>query len=59
MKHYILDAEHCVIEADLLTWGRWFEVVENRYLARTKVRHLLVLTTFSPAPGFAETPQTA
>ena len=46
MKHYILDAEHRVIEADLLTWGRWFEVVENRHLARTKVRHLLILTTF-------------
>jgi hypothetical protein len=46
VKHYILDASHHVIEADLLTWGRWFGQAERRPLARTEVRHLLVLTSF-------------
>ena len=46
MRHYILDAEHRVTGTDLLTWSRWFGVVENRQLACTEIGHLLVLTTF-------------
>ena len=45
MKHFILDADRHVIEVDPLTWGRWLGRAERR-VARTEVRHLLVLTSF-------------
>jgi hypothetical protein len=47
MKHFVLDPDRRVIEVDLLTWGRWMGKLENRELARTQVRHLLVLTSFA------------
>jgi hypothetical protein len=63
VKHFILDTDRRVIEVDLLTWGRWVGTVENRELARTEVRHLLVLTSFAGidisfgegSPAFFET----
>ena len=47
MKHFVLDADQRVVEVDLLTWGRWVQVVENREVARTRMGHLLVLTSFA------------
>ena len=44
MKHYILDANHDVIEVDLLECGHWGE---SRELAQTEVGHLLVFTSFA------------
>ena len=47
MKHFVLDPDRRVVEADLLTWGRWVATCENREVARTEVGHLLVLTLFA------------
>ena len=59
MRHYILDANRQAIAVDLLTWGRWVATVKNRELARTQVRHLLVLTSFAGIDiSFGEGPPT-
>lgn len=50
MKHWILDAHGEPLEADLLTWARWFENTTNRILAQDRdesgTRDLLVSTVF-------------
>jgi len=59
VRHYILDANRQAIAVDLLTWGRWVATVKNRELARTQVRHLLVLTSFAGIDiSFGEGPPT-
>ena len=45
VKHFVLNPDRRVIEVELLTWGRWFGTVRSRELARTEVRHLLVVTS--------------
>jgi hypothetical protein len=41
---YILDDDHNLIPADVLTWGRWFENAANRIVAQTQVGSLFVST---------------
>ena len=41
---YILDDDHNLIAADLMTWGHWFENAENRIVAKTQVGNCLVST---------------
>ena len=47
MQHFILDAERRVVPSDLLVWGRWVGMVGSLEIARTELRHLLVLTSFA------------
>jgi hypothetical protein len=47
VKHFVLDADLRVVEADLLAWGRWVQAVENREVAQTRIGHLLVVTSFA------------
>lgn len=37
MTYYILDADNHPMETDLLTWGKWFERIENRTVAWTQI----------------------
>ena len=63
MQHFILDAERRVVQTDLQAWGRWVGTVGSLEIARTEVRHLLVLTSFAGidisfgegSPAFFET----
>ena len=63
MQHFILDAERRVVQSDLLAWGRWVGMVGSLEIARTELRHLLVLTSFAGidisfgegSPAFFET----
>ena len=63
MQHFILDAERRVVQSDLLAWGRWVGTVGSLEIARTELRHLLVLTSFAGidisfgegSPAFFET----
>jgi hypothetical protein len=36
-KCYILDEENHVVEVDVITWGRWFERIENRTIGYTEI----------------------
>jgi hypothetical protein len=47
MQHFILDAERRVVPTDLLAWGERAGTVGSRDIARTQLRHLLVLTSFA------------
>jgi hypothetical protein len=47
MQHFILDAERRVVQIDLLAWGQWIGTVGSLEIARTELRHLLVLTSFA------------
>ena len=47
MQHFILDPERRVVLSDLLAWGRWVGMVGSLEIARTELRHLLVLTSFA------------
>lgn len=44
-KHYILDANHNIFEADLMTWARWFEN-GDRVVAKTPLPGCEVSTVF-------------
>ena len=63
MQHFTLDAERRVVQTDLLAWGRWAGTVGSLEIARTELRHLLVLTSFAGidisfeegSPAFFET----
>ena len=63
MQHFILDAERRVVRTDLLAWGQWIGTVGSLEIARTELRHLLVLTSFAGidirfgegSPAFFET----
>jgi len=44
-EHYILDENNKVVEADLMTWARWFEG-HDRKIARTQVGKNSVSTVF-------------
>jgi hypothetical protein len=37
ITYYVLDAEHHVVECDVLTWGRFFERLENRIVDYTEI----------------------
>jgi len=41
---YILDDDHNLIPADVMTWGRWFENADNRIVAKTKIGGIVVST---------------
>jgi len=59
VKHFILDPKRRVVQTDLLSWGRWAGTVGCREIARTQVRHLLVLTSFAGIDiSFGEGPPT-
>lgn len=46
LKHYILDAEHHVVEIeDLMTWAHWFEVTSNRIVAWTQITQDVTVST--------------
>lgn len=45
LKHWILDDDHHLVEADLMTWARWFSV-ENRTVAVTETQFHLISTVF-------------
>ena len=45
LKHYILDADHHLVEVDLLTWARWFEVASNRIVEWTQVTSEITVST--------------
>jgi len=47
MQHFILDAERRVIAVELSAWSRWVRAGGHLEIARTEVRHLLVLTSFA------------
>ena len=63
MQHFMLDAERRVVQTDLHAWGRWVGTVGSLEIARTELRHLLVLTSFAGidirfgegSPAFFET----
>ena len=63
MQHFILDAQRRVVQTDLHAWGRWVGTVGSLEIARTELRHLLVLTSFAGidirfgegSPAFFET----
>src|SRR5262245_32019844 len=44
-KHYILDAEHHVIEVDWLTWAHWFEELSNRIVDYTQITSQIEVST--------------
>jgi len=45
IKYYILDADHHVVEAELLEWGRWFERIENRLVDWTQINEDVHVST--------------
>ena len=42
--YFILDDDHNLIAADLMTWSHWFENAENRVVAKTQVGNCVVST---------------
>jgi hypothetical protein len=47
LRWYILDHErHPVQVDDVLTWGRWFELTENRHVANDHLGEVWVSTVF-------------
>jgi len=44
-RHYILDQNSLPIEADFITWARWFETA-NRTLEKTEVGDVIISTVF-------------
>jgi hypothetical protein len=45
LKYYILDAENRVIETDLITWGMWFENLNNRIVGYTEITSEITVST--------------
>lgn len=44
-RHYILDQNHEAVEADLMTWARWFQTA-NRTIEATDIGSVTVSTVF-------------
>jgi hypothetical protein len=45
MKHYILDDDKNIVEADLVTWAKWFETADRR-VAHDEVNGVKISTVF-------------
>ena len=45
-KRYILDKNHKLIKADLMTWARFFEDMKNRRVAQDIIGDIKVSTVF-------------
>jgi hypothetical protein len=45
LKHYVLDAEHHVVEVDVMTWAMWFETIGNRTIGYTEVTSEIHVST--------------
>lgn len=45
IEHFILDENHQPIEVDMLTWGRWFERIENRRVGWSQINSECVVST--------------
>jgi len=46
IEHMVLDADHNVVPADLLTWARWFEDGDARRVALDTIGEARVSTVF-------------
>ena len=46
IDHYILDEDHRVVKADLMTWARWFEQRDQRIIEQTTTKKHWVSTVF-------------
>jgi hypothetical protein len=44
--YYILDEKKDLIEVDLLTWGQWFENMDNRRVGSTYINDYHISTVF-------------
>ena len=45
-KKFILDKDHNLVEADLLTWARFFEDIKKRRVAYDKVGDVVLSSVF-------------
>jgi hypothetical protein len=45
LKYYVLDEHNGVVECDLITWGRFFEKMENRLVAYTEITSEINVST--------------
>ena len=45
-KKYILGKNHELVEADLITWGRFFEDINNRRVAEDSIDGARISTVF-------------
>jgi hypothetical protein len=44
-KFYMLDDEHHAVECDVLTWGKFFERIENRLVDYTQITSACEVST--------------
>jgi hypothetical protein len=45
MRHYILDADHHLVETDFETWAQWFEDFNNRIVDYTDITSQMRVST--------------